>query len=699
MNESFGVLVVCPKRTTYLIPTTVFFTHKSPSSVSVTSRREQNASDTQIKKKIVTDQDDSNPRSLKNPKGDSSDPIAYLRSALDSEKTRIMDHVSALIPAQNGSDWERAVKSVFNDSGVVLFQPTINLYGAGNHHRLEPEGSTRNSSSTGPEIINLTEAQEEIEKAAREKAAKDSGSRKAPKTKESTKERKEPEAMSATKYQRSLNQKEEPSAKEQNSSKSPPEQKINVETVTSPATSCDEAGDGAPGKVAPQNISQSDTTQNTNHFAAHKATSRGTGPHLASYLAQSLPHVSSRGIPGSFVSHQIIDCTSDMYDLPVMFPDGVWTGKSTLEEEWGCLSRESSRQRITEHVSCLSSDEQLERHPDLGDPQQNQQQERFDRAASHANDHKFDHTATVVPRSVGGAVSEDSGFLPDNPIDSLDSGQVQPNTNNLNKGIVGWRELGDRVRRSCPPCNNGDVASKMADLCVKAGYGISDALRRAAPRRNSPYIGHRKTVLRDDDDDGMEAELQDLERSEQLLRRELELVHQQAEIRRQRLRITQDNDTSTPMDLISECLWPSTAEGPASNRLLGRRLVANSFSTSQKSMEDDSTDNYFSPTEDYSTTTFLSPTLSLEQSLDFGRNRDLVPVKEESKDDKNKSDSGEELEVIFVEESFLSTDSFSFGEITKKSACEGSTKTKKLDRASGDLSYLKKTQSNSAGLE
>ena len=672
-------------RTTYI--------HRTHSSVSVASDRKRNAG------QIMSHESD---RTVGNRNSDES--FSHLRSTINVERSQLSERVSSLIPIPvpvndgNDAQWERAIKSVIDDSGVLLFQPTINLYGSGRlPHGLEPEGVTTHrvaSSSTGPEIINLTEAEEErINKLKAGTAETDtdlsldgSGGRGESDPKRKTPQprtKKDPEAITASEYQRQAREIEE----ERTMDSAAPDAKseVDVGTRTSPVA----------GRIE-----------------------------LTESREVECP-------PAEPV--QVIDCTSEIYDIPATGQRSGRPSPSRIQEERRRVpvslgNKNSSslcqRGRLSKtQLSMFPSKSSATHHSDGGEcsgqgsrarhipPQMSEDSvesvdSRYvhDRApASGLQD--FSNAGNRFLRSCPPCDRDDAmdkmhdlclkaGRGLGKPFERND---IQHRTSHERKQfprVPHCLDTKGNYTRSCQPCDRSDAMEKMEDLCLKAGQGMIETFGRSFPKRNMTSFPMRKSVIRDDDDDGMETELRDLEVSEQLLRKELELVHEQAEIRRQRLRRNGRNDTLPPRDIFSECLWPSNTEGQSSNRMLGRGLVAQSFSTSHKSIDDDLTDNYFSPTEDDSTGIYLSPQTSLEQT------RPLEPRgkfdQQKSKSDlKTRPDDNEEMEVIFVEESFMSTDSFSFGEVTKKSVCSSSRLEKEIKSENDGFSYLRRAANHS----
>jgi hypothetical protein len=207
----------------------------------------------------------------------------------------------------------------------------------------------------------------------------------------------------------------------------------------------------------------------------------------------------------------------------------------------------------------------------------------------------------------------------------------------------------------------------------------------------------------------MEAELRDLEVSEQQLRRELELVHHQAEIRREHLKKTRDGKMQG--DTYADCLWSVGLSSPLANRQIGHGLVAASFSTTHQSVDDDLTDNDLSYGDEDAAVSIFSRQpnrgmLSQQSTRDFLSKSKRPEVIDRETGHRvsaarytglhSSSDSSDDVEVIFVEESFLSTDSFSFGE-TKAASFSSSPRPRKDTRM--DYSYLRKAarQTRTAG--
>eukprot|EP00977_Amphora_coffeiformis_P017337 scaffold5558_cov162-Amphora_coffeaeformis.AAC.3 len=613
-------------RTTYI--------HRTNSSVSVASDRKQRS--TEIKTQ-ETDQ-------AGNVVNDES--LSHLRSTINSERNSLIERVSSLIPTPSKNDdnieWERAMKSVLNDSGVLLFQPTINLYGSGRvPHGLEPEGvNTSRHSSSGPEIVNLTEAEEEMK----------------------------------------------------NKSKA---EKNEIGT--------DLSCDGSDRRVV-------------------RETSSVTAPGQS---GEKVEHPLAEPI-------HVIDCTNEMYDRPGLFQQDGLLSQSRVQEERRRTSHPAGN-RNTQSTGLRGSLSNAKLSMQLSGKSVAHHSERGNypgQAArvQHSPPHMSEDSVDSIDSQPLHEKKQISG--PEDCLDARDRclsscppcgrdamGKVEDLCFRAGHGIskafhrndIDSRPAHERKRlpgrknrrgaldqhpHSCPPCERSDAMGKMEDLCLRAGQGIGETFRRSLPKRNTTSTGLPQSVIRDDDDDGMEAELRDLEVSEQLLRKELELVHKQAEIRRQRLRRNDRNDVLPPMDIFSECLWPSNREERSSKHMLGRGLVAQSFSTSHKSIDDDLTDNYFSPTEDDSTGIYLSPQTSLEQ-IRVPELRGEIGRQKAKSEHGTKLDRNEEMEVIFVEESFMSTDSFSFGEVTKKSVCLSPLPEKKTKSENDSFSYLRQAASHS----
>ena len=516
----------------------------------------------------------------------SSSDLSYLRSSLRSNAVAMFAH------AQDGGrslrDLERTLKSAFNESGVVLFQPTINLYESGKILQgLEPEGigALTGSSSDGPEIVNLTETEEcHTFDAKRQQTPDTPSSTKSKETQQkvktcaSPKEKKkmEPEAICAKDYMKTKKTISPTPGTSRGKSSLVSTRQTEVVTVHSASSKDD-------GDLVQKKGSHDIKSQTRTHSLPISPVPTASPPKR---------NVTARP------QQDIIDCTGTLDDLP----------KKNLKI--------SSSQPALRKKTKTSHRKQA---------------------------FKMSDSLITAPES------DDSGFLPDDHIDSLDSGVDQMANTNTNIGhslrAISTREM---LRRACPP--------ETEDFCTKAGRNVSEIVHQTIAKGSSllgEMRSHRKVVVRDDDD-GMKVELRDLERSEQLLRRELDLVHQQAELRRRRLRGNDDDGhLLPPVDIFTDCLWSPTRRQHQTSLSIGRDLVASSFSMSHKSTDDEWTDNYFSPLEEDSTMTNTSPRKGRKKYLAKGQRGTGSP-------------SNDEHEVIFVEDSFMSTDSFSFGDVTRR---------------------------------
>jgi hypothetical protein len=601
-------------RTTYI--------RRTQSSVSRASQAENNDHDFAA---VVNDRTDNIAGHGGKATAGNSERLTYLRNALQSERSKIMEKVSSLIPAPpiQGSDgnMDRAMQSVFNEAGLILFQPTINLYGTDRlPHGLEQEvsSSSRSLNTNGPDIINLTEECENRKKA---------------------------EARNAVKHPKLSGEQTK--------------RRVEVATVSSVVSSSDERDKVTRSKGPSVKISFPPTA----------------GEAVSPYDLTAMPSMQGSECASSRFSASFTRTPADQ--------DKTTSSKPPLTSAGGY--RETKSYQGQQRSTRLQQKNPLHRTVGATEPLQYAQSQ----------------------------LSEDS-VLTSQPLSSIDSSVTKPVPSRTRRPLIqklpSWSEdeqLGpstsrprvptnrheavSRITEFCPPipCDRHEATSKIGEFCARTGEGISEAVRRRLPPDKLPTkrLGRAN---QEEDDDGMEAELRDLEVSEQHLRRELELVHRQAELRREHLKKTRIGKKDMQGDTYADCLWSVGLTSPLANRQIGHGLVATSFSTTHQSVDDDLTDrnlSYGDGDEDTTVSIFSRRPhrgmLSQQTAPEFLSKSNRSEIKRNGGQRisaatrytglRSNSDSSDDVEVIFVEESFLSTNSFSFGE-TKAAAFSSSPK-------------------------